>query len=558
MSLYRKLALPALLALIPAMTLSSCVASIKPDESGISEVPTESLIRIGMAKVKITPTEDVYLWGYENRTPNVLCSYPDDILDDIFARILVVEIADKRIIYVHAELCLLEEGRSCSANFRRDIADINDALEDDVILLSAHNHQAQDQLSKEQEAAINEAVGLAVSRLEPAVVGSAIMPNPYGVSRSPSYGIDYDAPYDNIMTVLRFDNAETGLPIGMVYSYPVHNTMLGNGGASSRNLLTCEFTGMATKYIESQLTEEQSPDFVAIHINGATGNAGPLFQGNFNLPYQSIKRAGAELGQFVYECYDRIAADKYYTTAMTLFDVVRLETNQEDMSHKDYFGASRYKELKVYASAFGDVAVVGVSAETFTITGAHLRAESPYRYTLNTGCVNGWLGYIPTRETFESGRVEQECQPWKTPFTAETEQIVYEGVLGILCRLAEVRVKDRILPESAPPILDGEKSNYVFDFNQMVKADKVVLSFEQKSRTDCPADFELSLYDSEGNEVYHQVFLDNSVNYLGVFTDDISFSRAEILVSRTYLDRNPVDGLPITLYALQFEPAPMS
>jgi len=543
MSVRIKSAFLIVLAFILTASLFSCAG----------KKPPEGLLRVGMSKVNITPTQDVYLWGYENKTPNVLCKYPDDILDDIFARILVVEADGKRVVYVHVDLWLLEEGRSCSANFRLDIAQKYGVAEDDVILTSAHNHQAQEKLSHEEEEKIIEAVGVAIERMEPCYVGVTVAPNPYGVSRSPSYGIDTRAPYDNLMTVLRFDNAKTGDPVGMVFSYPAHNTTLSNGAAKNRNLLTSEFTGFATKYIEEQMNGK-TPDFVAIHLNGATGNAGPLFEGKYNLPYEDMKRAGAELGQFVFEYYGKIKADQTYKTVASLFETVKLETNQVDISHKSYFGSSRYKDLKVYASAFGDVAVIGVGAETFTITGAHLRAESPYRYTMNTGCVNGWVGYIPTRETFESGRTEEECQPWKTPFTADTEQIMYKELLDILCGLAGVKIKSRVRPQAATPDMVDGKGVYKFDFGSAVKPDKVVLDFGQKSRTDCPADFVLCLYDGDGNTVLQRTFTNNSVNYLGVFTDGITFKSAEVRVSRSYLDPRPLDGLPVSLYALSFEP----
>jgi neutral ceramidase len=57
----------------------------------------------------------------------------------------------------------------------------------------------------------------------------------------------------------------------------------------------------------------------------------------------------------------------------------------------------------VQAIAIGDVAIVGVPAEFFTILGEEIKRRSPYRYTYVAELANDWIGYLPDRKAFELG-----------------------------------------------------------------------------------------------------------------------------------------------------------
>lgn len=51
----------------------------------------------------------------------------------------------------------------------------------------------------------------------------------------------------------------------------------------------------------------------------------------------------------------------------------------------------------------GDVALVGVPAEFFTVLGQDIKRRSPYRYTYVAELANDWIGYLPDRKAFELG-----------------------------------------------------------------------------------------------------------------------------------------------------------
>lgn len=61
------------------------------------------------------------------------------------------------------------------------------------------------------------------------------------------------------------------------------------------------------------------------------------------------------------------------------------------------------RETWLQAIVIGDVALVGVPAEFFTVLGQDIKRRSPYRYTYVAELANDWIGYLPDRKAFELG-----------------------------------------------------------------------------------------------------------------------------------------------------------
>ena len=57
----------------------------------------------------------------------------------------------------------------------------------------------------------------------------------------------------------------------------------------------------------------------------------------------------------------------------------------------------------VQAMLIGDVAIVGVPAEYFTVLGQDIKRRSPFRYTYVAELANDWIGYLPDRKGHELG-----------------------------------------------------------------------------------------------------------------------------------------------------------
>jgi len=61
------------------------------------------------------------------------------------------------------------------------------------------------------------------------------------------------------------------------------------------------------------------------------------------------------------------------------------------------------RETWLQAVAVGDVAIVGVPAEYFTVLGLDIKRRSPFPHTVVAELANDWIGYLPDREAHKLG-----------------------------------------------------------------------------------------------------------------------------------------------------------
>jgi hypothetical protein len=93
------------------------------------------------------------------------------------------------------------------------------------------------------------------------------------------------------------------------------------------------------------------------------------------------------------------------------------------------------RETVVQAVLVGDVAIVGVPAEYFTIFGVNIKQRSPFRYTYIAELANDWIGYLPNLEGHELGGYQtwMGLHSYAEPGTGER---VADTVVGMLEELA--------------------------------------------------------------------------------------------------------------------------
>jgi hypothetical protein len=61
------------------------------------------------------------------------------------------------------------------------------------------------------------------------------------------------------------------------------------------------------------------------------------------------------------------------------------------------------RETSIQAILIGDVAIVGVPAEYFTVLGEDIKKRSPFPNTIVAELANDWIGYLPDREAHDLG-----------------------------------------------------------------------------------------------------------------------------------------------------------
>ena len=90
----------------------------------------------------------------------------------------------------------------------------------------------------------------------------------------------------------------------------------------------------------------------------------------------------------------------------------------------------------VQAVLIGDVAIVGVPAEYFTVLGQYIKQRSPFRYTYVAELANDWIGYLPDRKGHELGGYQTwtGLHSFAEPGTGERIADTAVGLLGKLAK----------------------------------------------------------------------------------------------------------------------------
>lgn len=497
---------------------------------------TAATYRVAMAVADITPDRDVYLQGYEPEGPKSMANYPQDFTSDINARVLIVDNGEDRMVLLHMEIISSSAGAgdyNISEEAVDAIATICGTTSDKVLLSNSHSHQSYMHLTQREEKSIIEAVKAASQRLVPAKIGVSQVCTKFGISRGSDYSIDKTQPYDSLMDVIRFDNALTGEPIGCIYAVPMHNTMFGNGTEVNHDKLSCEFTGYASRAVEAAMAE-QNPNFVAMHVNGFYGNAGPYIDGRWRAgTAEKLQENGATFGQEILEAFNNTQ------TVPALGTITTADAEGTLPIRPDYqgnFGDLDEMPLVVTMGAFGDIAYVGVNYEPYSVLAAKLKAESPYKVLMPASIINGWKGYLPTEEAValhEGGDYQAECGHDKSPFDEAAEKPFYNQVLTAVCNMAGVSLNRVASTAGAVQTQEGN-AVYTFTMEEATELDKLVISFGQSARTDCAMDFTLQALNANGKEVWSQSYSGNSTNYRGEFMDGAEVATVVMTVSTRF------------------------
>jgi hypothetical protein len=103
---------------------------------------------------------------------------------------------------------------------------------------------------------------------------------------------------------------------------------------------------------------------------------------------------GADDQAVVAYCTKRIADPKAAQSTIEVFRKMRrVLAPQQGQERKTW----------VQAILIGDIALVGVPGEFFTVLGEEIKRRSPYRYTYVFQLANDYVGYIPDRRSYERG-----------------------------------------------------------------------------------------------------------------------------------------------------------
>ncbi|WP_127583491.1 hypothetical protein [Paenibacillus koleovorans] len=378
-------------------------------------------------KVDITPEENVKLRGYPSR--DFAVDVATGILDRIYARVLLLDDGDRRVLIVNVDSCSANEAPDPSGNGSpnytfpygtvRNWASVAGTDEMHVSLYATHTHGAPAYFSDKYVSRITEEIKRICGRLQPVSVMHGTGTCSIAVNRRPDLKPNFTLPLDRTMDVLVLESSN-GRLLGAIVTAAVHPTVLWN----IADRVTADVVGNAVKRWE----EELGDSFVALFFQGFSGDVGPLAGGP----------KGGEVGDtyFLVQSLGKLLLSDIRDSLRQLhpIDAAPLVAFKESLTlpTKPGFHVD-HKDVTLMGIRLGEAALLSASLEVFNGHKAPIQAVSPFKLTIMSGIANGYDGYLPTREAFEDQLGGYEMNV--TPYTAEATSPFQTAAARLLERL---------------------------------------------------------------------------------------------------------------------------
>jgi len=393
-------------------------------------------LRAGYARADITPTEPVYMGGYNLRNA------PSDGVhgnDKLYVRALVFEAGGTRLAFIEADVI----GIRSHDVFRKKIADATGIPLANILLGDAHNHAAPSPGPKNEtewgrrfEKALLAAATEAAAKLQPARIAAGAGHSRVGMNRRQVRPIDTDStltydennqsqsfgkrktdkpvlvhefagvvrlganpsgPIDDAVQVVRIDTA-AGAPLAVMIHYACHGTSL--GGRNSK--ISGEWMGRIQEYLRNQF-----PDLGAIYLQGAAGDVNPRVVGGLDGYQDNVETTwalGEEIGREAARVYRGLTPQPLASTH------IQIETSEILLPRRYSDLLLDFTNTTVTAPTtvvrLGDLMWTTFPGEMFSGIGKRVKAASPATYAHLMGYTNGSIGYFPEQEAYAEGGYE--------------------------------------------------------------------------------------------------------------------------------------------------------
>jgi hypothetical protein len=260
--------------------------------------------KAGLASVKITPQQPLFMAGYASRNKPF-----ESVRDDLYAKVLVLQDrGGTKAVLVTSDLIGF---RGADAEpLRRDIAAKTGVPATSVLINSSHTHTgpalSRSDLSSDEAAErtrvylkeihekIVAAAAEAAGKLAPArlswgvgVVHFVMNRREFTVDRGVILGVNPRGLADRSVPVLRIDDP-AGKLRGLVFGAACHNTTLG----PQHYEVSGDFAGHAQRQLE-----EKHPGATAMFMQGCAGDANPYPRGSHELAEQHGKELATEVAR---------------------------------------------------------------------------------------------------------------------------------------------------------------------------------------------------------------------------------------------------------------------
>jgi neutral/alkaline ceramidase-like enzyme len=431
----------------PAIVTAALAATLAiPGVSAAQSVRLASPLRVGAAKVDVTPTDSELPKNYLG------------VLDRLYARAIVLDNGTTRAALITVDAGMISDAtwqavtRQVETDFR--IPSTN------VLLTATHTHSVPGPPATDYAKKIVEAARLAQQKLVPARVGYGTGESFINVNRQITdpktgkwwEGPNREGPSDKTVAVLKFETL-SGEPLAVYYNYAVHGVIAGQ-----LDQISGDIPGASSRYIEDAF----GGSVVAVWSTGASGDQNPIyFQQTYDLrdirikdyakrgvdisnamppggqgldrnnpavarlmnqQKQMLSSMGQFLGEevlYVMRNIERTDTDvRLSGTQKTIQCPGRERTNDGRAGSEGTYKDAAPVDIRLGLLQVGDAMIGTVNAEVFNPIAQRLKRESPFKATMMSTLTNGAArsGYIPDdasygKYTFEvlSSRLKPGC-----------------------------------------------------------------------------------------------------------------------------------------------------
>ena len=420
-------------------------------------------LRAGIAKTDITPSERLFMGGYDSSCR----AEPSDGSDGkIYVRALAFDDNVNKIVFVEVDIVSFPGEEY--AKIRKQISSETGIPFENIMLGCVHNHAAPVPGSENKDskwaAGLNGKIVLtvknAIKDLEPVKVGGGTGKSTIAMNRrkkmedqesyltfdennsSQSYGkfktdkpvliremdgvmrlgANPSGPIDDEVVILKIDRM-SGETKAVCVNYACHGTSLGG----RNNKVSPEWNGYMLEYIEQNI-----PGTTGIFLQGAAGDINPRIVGGLDGIKDDLQKTaelGYEIGKEVVKVCSEI---KTGSSVNPLIKVV-----QEDIVCPRRYG----EVMRDFKTTTLKVPVTAIKLDSFTWVMYPLELFHEIGKTIKTGThspfpfivgyCNGSMGYLPTQQSHAEGGYE----PNATHFDPATEKIFLKGIEKLLMEL---------------------------------------------------------------------------------------------------------------------------
>ena len=375
--------------------------------SGVSQ--KNNNLRIGVAKLNITPTQPIPMSGYGGRQGPY-----QGIHDSLYVFATVFDDGETQAAMITADLI------GFSNQFYMQTGQIIEQRTgipvSKIMLAATHNHGGPrnntygsdsppevDQYVDWLQQQVVEAVQQAASALVPVKIGVGKGKCTMNINRRAPFadgniwlGRNPDGPCDQEVTVVRIDN-QSGVPISVLTNWATHGT---TGGQQNLEI-TADWPGAASRFVEEMMEVEVTAPITV----GASADINPIYGPNDR--FRDIDAIGKLLAKEVVEVSDQIDSHPVSEISMNQRTIIAKGRKPTDNYRPDQeLEAAEPVEIVLTVLKVGGVVFVGISGEVMTEIGMAIKEKSPYKHTVIVTHCNGSAGYLVTDKTFEEGGYE--------------------------------------------------------------------------------------------------------------------------------------------------------